>query len=394
MDITDFKQGQTAEVSHKITADDIEKFVSLTGDDNKLHVDKAFAEKTSFKKPVAHGMLGASFISTVIGTKLPGDGALWFSQNLEFLLPVRVGDTITVRAEVIKIHARQGILELSTDVFNQNRQKVIAGSAKVKIVKQESKAEVDEKTAVPKTALVIGASGGIGTAIAQKLAENGYALGLHYYSNREKIQALREALSKNGKDTFAIQADITNLADISELTTVVKRKFGYLSTVVMAATVDVPGISFDNLEWEDIQKHIDINVRSAFYLIKALKPIFRQQKYGRVVGITTQYTDSVPPADMLHYVTAKSAMNGLYKSLAVDMAPLGVTVNLVSPGVTDTELTAGMPEKQKLLIAAKTPVKRIAVPRDVANAVSFLVSENSGFITGETIRVNGGQIML
>ncbi|WP_308874304.1 MaoC family dehydratase [Thiothrix subterranea] len=91
--------GQVAELEHVVTDKDLERFVELSGDDNRLHVDPTYAARTSFKKPVAHGMLGVSFISTIIGTRLPGDGALWFAQNLEFLLPVRVGDTLTVRAE-------------------------------------------------------------------------------------------------------------------------------------------------------------------------------------------------------------------------------------------------------------------------------------------------------
>ena len=96
------KVGDKAELVHSITQSDINQFMELTGDDNKLHIDNEYASKTSFKKPVVFGMLGASFISTVIGTKLPGDGALWCAQNLEFLLPVRVGDIITIKAEVIK----------------------------------------------------------------------------------------------------------------------------------------------------------------------------------------------------------------------------------------------------------------------------------------------------
>ncbi len=98
----DIQVGDKETLSHTITKEDIAKFVDLTGDDNRLHVDEKFASSTQFKKPVVHGMLGASFISTIIGTKLPGDGALWFSQSLEFLLPVRIGDELTVTAEVLK----------------------------------------------------------------------------------------------------------------------------------------------------------------------------------------------------------------------------------------------------------------------------------------------------
>ena len=132
--IDQIQVGDTAEIVHTVTADDLARFVELTGDDNKLHTDAGYAAKTSFKKPVAHGMLAAAFISTVIGTKLPGDGALWFAQNLEFLLPVRIGDTLTVRVEVAKKLERERVLELKTDIFNQHRQKVTTGSAKVRII--------------------------------------------------------------------------------------------------------------------------------------------------------------------------------------------------------------------------------------------------------------------
>ena len=104
--------GDKETLTHTITKTDIEKFVQLTGDDNLLHVDENFASKTQFKKPVVHGMLGASFISTIIGTKLPGDGALWFSQSLEFLLPVRIGDVLTVVAEVLRKYEKEQIIEL------------------------------------------------------------------------------------------------------------------------------------------------------------------------------------------------------------------------------------------------------------------------------------------
>ena len=107
----------TKEITHLITQEDVNKFADLTGDDNKLHLDEKYASKTSFKKPVVHGMLGASFISTIIGTEIPGDGALWFSQTLEFLLPVRVGDEITVMAEVTKKRDRDQAIELKVKIL-------------------------------------------------------------------------------------------------------------------------------------------------------------------------------------------------------------------------------------------------------------------------------------
>ena len=172
--ITEINIGDKAEIKHIITEEDIKRFVELTGDDNKLHVDKEFASKTVFKKPVAHGMLGASFISTVIGTKIPGDGALWFAQNLEFLLPVRAGDEINVIVEVIKKNERDNVIELRTDIYNQHRQKVTAGIAKVKILEQEAEESLTNEKRFKKIALVIGGTGGIGRAPRIRPAQDGF----------------------------------------------------------------------------------------------------------------------------------------------------------------------------------------------------------------------------
>ena len=155
------KLGDIAEIKHTITQNDIDKFVELTGDDNKLHVDEEYASTTSYKKPVAHGMLSASFISTIIGTKLPGDGALWYAQNLEFLQPVRIGDELRITAEVIKKIDRTKTIELQTDIYNQHKQKVTTGTAKVKLVEPAKQKEKENKTKPKKTALIIGATGGI-----------------------------------------------------------------------------------------------------------------------------------------------------------------------------------------------------------------------------------------
>ena len=117
-----FYLGETASLKHKVKLSDVEKFVDLSGDDNKLHVNKEFAKLTSFSKPVVHGMIGVSFISTLIGTKIPGDGALWYKQSVEFLMPVRIGDIIEVKIEIIGINRKARSLELRTEIRNQHKQ--------------------------------------------------------------------------------------------------------------------------------------------------------------------------------------------------------------------------------------------------------------------------------
>lgn len=385
--------GDSAEIKHTITEEDIKKFVDLSGDDNRLHLDKDFASKTSFKKPVAHGMIGASFISTIIGTKIPGDGALWYAQNLEFLLPVRVGDKLTVIATVLKKIDRQNSIELETDIFNQHKQKVTSGIAKVKIIEDEIDEET-ETSQIKKVALIVGATGGIGSETARTLVKDGFNLILHYNSNKSKAEELKEELQNlTDKKIILVQANLLNAQEIDEMFFEINRYFSSISAFINASTLHFGNIKIINLEWDDISSQIDINIKTNFNLIKKIIPYMEMNNYGKVVFITTQATEQFN-SEWLHYITAKSALNGFAKALAVELAPKGIRVNLVSPGMTDTELISDIPEKVKLLTSAKTPLKRLSKPIDIANAISYLVSDKSDFLTGETIRINGGQVMI
>jgi 3-oxoacyl-[acyl-carrier protein] reductase len=385
--------GDTAEIRHTITQKDIEKFVDLSGDNNRLHVDKEFASKTSFKKPVAHGMIGASFISTIIGTKIPGDGALWHAQNLEFLLPIRVGDKLKIVATITKKIDRQNSIELQTDIFNQHKQKVTTGVAKVKIIEDEVLENIVKKNN-EKVALIIGATGGIGLETAKTLAKESYNIILHYNSNKSKAIKLKTELENlTEKKILIVQANLLKENEIVEMFNKIKRYFVQITALVNASTLHFGNIKLRNMEWSDIESQLNINIKSSFLLVKNILPFMEVNSYGKIVFITTQAIEQVN-SEWLHYITAKSALNGFAKAIAIELAPKGVRVNLVSPGMTDTELVSDIPEKVKLLIAAKTPLRRLAKPIDVANAISYLVSDKSDFLTGETIRVNGGQVMM
>lgn len=381
--------GEKAELSKTITLDDIQQFVQLSGDDNKLHVDREFAQKTSFKKPVAHGMIGTSFISNVIGTKLPGDGALWFSQTIDFLLPAREGDTLTVQAEVIEIHNREKILTLKTEIYNQNKKLITTGIAKVKFI--ELLDEENLKNCNEKKALVIGASGGIGYATAIKLAKEGFELILHYNKNRKTIETLQNELKKLNIKTYIVSGNLLTKDGIETVVESVKRNFGKLTHFVNCSTTQLSTMVFEKNSIEDLYMQLDINIKSNFLLVQKLLPLF-SLNYGKIVFLSTIYTDN-PPKEMLSYVTAKSALEGFAKSLAIELANRGIRVNVVSAGMTDTDLIADVPKKTKLLTVANTPLKKIAQPNDIANSIWFLLSENSDHITGEIVRVNGGQVM-
>ena len=394
----EIKIGDKAEIVHKITEKDIELFVELTGDDNKIHLDKVYAGKTVFKKPVAHGMLSAAFISTIIGTKIPGDGALWYSQSLDFLFPVRINDVITVYAEVTGKVQRTQAIELKTDVYNQDKQKVISGKALVKVIEQEivelNNCQDYEKEGF-KVALVVGATGGIGISACKKLADIGYHIAIHYNTSKDIANHLAKELELNKNiETFVIGADITIENEVIDLVQKVERRLGKIDLVLNCATIKIPNIKLEKLEWIEIHKHLEMNIKSNFSLVKATVLGMKERKKGKYIFLTSQYTESTPPSDVLPYVTAKYALNGFAKSIAVELAPFNIQVNLVSPGMTETNLISEIPEKVKMLSAAKTPLKRLAKPEDVAGTIAFLASSAANYITGETIRVNGGQVMI
>ena len=395
MEYSEIYIGLAKEIKHKITTKDIDKFIDLTGDDNRLHVDKDFASRTKYKQPVVHGMLGASFISTVIGTKLPGDGALWFSQSIEFVLPVRVNDTLTIRAEVIKMEDREQIIHLKIEIKNQKRQIVVKGTSKVKLISlivedEKTQEEINKKS---KNALVVGASGEIGSAVALALAKDGFEVALHYFSNLDRVKGIKKKIDAEGINSRIYQCDITNDLEVAEFCQDLISDLGNLDVMINCSTARITDIQFEKLDWNDINEHFTNQIKGNFNLCKHLVDKFKKQKSGKIITLNSQALDA-PVSNWLHYITGKGALYGFTKALAYELAPHGIQVNSISPGLTDTNIIADLPEKVKLLMIAKTPLRKIANPDDIANLAVFLSSDKANFFCGETFRLNGGQYMV
>jgi len=389
--------GETQTLTKHITEADVRKFVEMTGDDNPLHVDRAYAETTSFKDIVVHGMLGASFISTVIGTKLPGTGALWVSQNMEFLLPVRLGDVLTISATVVKKHERERLLELDTRIVNQNQQLILTGVGKVKVLvaaEPEAKPAADAR---PRVAIVTGGAGGIGKAICQRLAADGFDVVVNYRGQADRAaQIVSEinAAAGDGKGrALAVQADIATEAGAQALFAAAVKAFGAVSVLVNNASPRINPKPFSATGWDDVQQQLDVQVKGAFLMTSAVTPEMASRKWGRIVNITSQVLDGPPSVTWTGYAMAKGALQVFSNYMAAELGPQGITVNCVSPGMCETTLIGDIPEKAQLMIARQTPLRRLAKPSDVAAAVAYLVSDDAGFITGDTIAVNGGMAM-
>ena len=385
--------GETRALTRMISAADVRRFVEMTGDDNPLHVDRAFAEETAFKDIVVHGMLGASFISTVIGTQLPGPGALWVSQNLDFLLPVRLGDELTVRCTVIAKHERERLLELDTRIVNQNGQDVLTGRGKVKLLAGKSKPAEPVASGRAPVAIVTGGSGGIGSAICQRLVANGNSVVVNYHRGRDKAEALAASLNAERRCAIAVKADIGTPDGAQRLCDATLEAFGGIGILVNNASPRINPKPFASLEWQDFETQLDVQLKGAFLMMKACLPHMAERHWGRIVTISSQVIDGQPSSGWTSYAVGKSAAAMLSRYLATEFGPHGVTVNSVSPGMTETALIGDVPEKVQLMAARQTPLRRLAMPEDIAAAVAYLVSDDAAFVTGHTLRVNGGLAM-
>jgi len=383
--------GDTAALTRTIGPEEVRRFVELTGDDNPLHVSRAYAETTPFKDVVVHGMLGASFLSTVIGTQMPGEGALWISQTLDFLLPVRLGDVLTVTCTVAKKHDRERLLDLEARIENQAGQAVLSGRGVVKLLTRPVPAAARPERA--KVALVVGGGGGIGRAVSRRLARDGFRVVVAYRGSEDRALEVVREIAAAGGEAVTMKADVTDETAVSALVQGAARRFQGLGVVVFAATAPIQPAAFDELSWAGMQRHLDVQLKGAFLLAKACVPVMRAQGYGKIVHVGSQVSDGEPTPKWTAYSVAKSALATFTRSLAAELGPAGITVNAVSPGMTETALVGDIPEKARLVLARQTPLRRLATPEDVAGAVAYLASPDADYVTGETLRVNGGQVM-
>ncbi len=384
--------GDEAEIVHTISEADVDAFSRLTGDDNPLHMDEAFAASTSFRKRVVHGMLTASFISTIIGTRLPGRGAMWFEQTTQFLSPVRIGERIRVLARVRHKSIAQRVVVLETLVFGDDGRKVIEGEAKVKIIEQEKKAP---KSAGPERRAVIisGAGRGIGAAIARQLAQAGHPVVINYLRDDEQANRVKREIEGQGGRAILFKADIADEVQVRRMAQFALDAFGGIAGIVNNACGSIAPRDLLELGWADVQTHLDVQLKGAFNLVKAVLPHLLEQKNGVIVNIASVYADAVPPVKIIPYVAAKSALVGFSKSLAAELGPQGIRVNTVSPGMTRSDFISDVPEKTKLATKMQTPLRRLAEVDDVAGTVRFLFSDAAAFISGQNIRVCGGSVM-
>lgn len=241
-------------------------------------------------------------------------------------------------------------------------------------------------------ALVTGASGGIGSAIASALAKQGARVALSG-SNGAKLRSFREQLQEEvGGDHVEITCDLSNSEQVEELIPATLDTLGGIDILVNNA-----GITRDNLamrmkdeEWDQV---IAVNLEAAFRLMRASCRPMMKARFGRIINITSVVGSTGNPGQM-NYAAAKAGLTGMTKSLAQEVASRGITANCLAPGFIRTAMTSALDEKQQDAINSRIPMGKMGTGDDIGAAATFLASREAGYITGETLHVNGGMAML
>ena len=238
-----------------------------------------------------------------------------------------------------------------------------------------------------KIALVTGASRGIGRAIALKLAAEGAKVAVNYAGNVEGANEVKKAIEDAGGEAVVIGANVSKSDDAEKMVNEVAEKFG---------GIDILGITRDGLlarmKNEDFDAVIDTNLKGVFYTARAAAKIMMKARKGRIINMAS-VVGITGNAGQANYSAAKAGVIGFTKTVAKELAGRGITVNAIAPGFIETDMTAVVPEKAKDAMLQSIPVKRAGKPEDVANAVLFLASDMSSYITGQVLNVDGGMVM-
>ena len=242
-----------------------------------------------------------------------------------------------------------------------------------------------------KTALVTGASRGIGRAIALRLAAEGARVAINYAGNVKAAEEVKAAVEAAGGAAILCQADISDSAAVEAMVADVVKEFGTIDILVNNA-----GITRDTLlmrmKDEDFAKVLDTNLKGVFYCTKAVAKLMMKKRSGRIVNMAS-IVGLVGNAGQTNYAAAKAGVIGFSKSAARELASRGITVNVVAPGFIGTDMTAVLPEAVKEKTLAGIPLGKMGEPEDVANAVLFLASDQASYITGQVVNVDGGMVM-
>jgi 3-oxoacyl-[acyl-carrier protein] reductase len=242
-----------------------------------------------------------------------------------------------------------------------------------------------------KVALVTGGSRGIGRAAVEALASRGAYVVINYVSNEGAAREVARAVERAGGKAEIVQFDVANGEAAEKSITEVAKRLGRLDILVASAGIAIDGLLL-RLKDEDFDKILSINVKGAVYCARAAIRTMMRAKTGRIVFLSS-VVGEMGNAGQVTYAASKAALLGVTKTLAREYASRGITVNAVTPGFIDTDMTSGLTDEQKSSMLTAVPLGRTGTALEIAAAITYLVSDEAGYITGQALRVNGGMYM-
>ncbi|KFZ38554.1 short-chain dehydrogenase [Shewanella mangrovi] len=240
-----------------------------------------------------------------------------------------------------------------------------------------------------RNALITGGARGIGAATARVLAADGFRVFINYVNSTAIAQQLVEEIEQNGGEAYAIQADVRDDAQLAAMFSKIAEEHGGVDVLVSNANMNFVAKPFVEQTWAEFAQKLNDEMHAAYESAKHAVQTMVEKHYGRLVFISSTLSESPAPGFIAHG-SAKGALDSFNKYLAQELGPMGITSNVIAPGLVETDATKDAPTEFKEMIRQFTPTQKIATPDDVANVVSYLVSEKSGHVTGTYTPVCGG----
>jgi 3-oxoacyl-[acyl-carrier protein] reductase len=244
-----------------------------------------------------------------------------------------------------------------------------------------------------KVALITGASRGIGAASAKALAHHGAKVVINYIKSKDKADELLDEIKKAGGKGMVYQADVRNQDAVNDMVESTLNEFGKIDILVNNANINFPIRPFIELTWDQIETKILGEMKALYNCSQAVLKDMLVRKSGKLIFVSSSLS-RFPGFGFSAHAAAKSAMDGIAKVMAMELGPTGITVNVVGPGLTITDATAGQPKEVHEQVAAITPLRRLGMPDDIGGVVLFLASSLSDYLNGEYLPVTGGSFMI
>jgi 3-oxoacyl-[acyl-carrier protein] reductase len=343
-----------------------------------------------------NNLLTVCLFSTFVGICMPGQNATFIDFNVIIPNKIKLFKKYIFRGEVSFKSKSTDVLVLGISVTDKDLGvNLLTGKIKTKVNEASKKMpsmrdfKVDGFGLNNKVVLITGASGGIGETTAKLFSLYGAIVVINYFKGQDEASRIVDEIKINGGIALAIKADISEKEQVKSMFDEVISKYKTIDILVNNAVSKNLPQSFLNVTWDDFQHDININIKGVFNCCQEALPYMIKCRKGKIVNMGTVYTE-VPVPNQAKYISTKSAIVGLTRSLAIEMAAYNIQVNMVCPSIVETDLTKHIPKMFFTKTISETPLKRLASTIDVANAIIFLSSTLSDFTTGQKIMVTGG----